>query len=452
MKNYLIILGGILIRVCLPINYGSFANATSLNLISRKLFYELGLLMNKKKSFTIAATLLNDCGIGNINQHYDCVNVPNMGGYKFPVNSTLNSKNLIVGLVGIDEVILGREVYKTEQDWIRNKPIIESELEKWKLYSNKVNAVHVSNNSEKEQMEKYLHIPKEKIHVIPYGVDHTLFKPSKSKDKTRQQILSKFIIKDLPYFIHISESNWARKNIIRLLEAFKKSKNDGIKHKLIIVGKNDEIIYKKAKSIPDVHVLGFVSEHDLIQLLQGADALVNPSLHEGFGLPMLEAMACGVPVIASNSFCSPEMVDDAGLFSDPRDTHDISEKMLQLAKNNNLRNELGKNGIKRSKSFSWKNAAEKLLRLYEQTSESQDFDFEDCYDKSALKTLVTVCLINPKLKPILSSVVHMDFSELIDWSLDYGLDNSLTHDYLFPLKDWLIKNQNLKLKNQVNQL
>ena len=110
-------------RINMAIDYGSFANATSLNLVARKLFFEFGKLMNSTKDFTIAATLLADNALGDVNQHYDCLNVPNMGGYRFPLDSVLNSKNLVIGIVGIDEVVLGREVYKTESDWKKNKPI-----------------------------------------------------------------------------------------------------------------------------------------------------------------------------------------------------------------------------------------------------------------------------------------------------------------------------------------
>ena len=115
-----------MIRISMPIDYGSFANSTSLNLIARKMYLELGKLMNNNKSFVISATLLNDSAIGNVNQHYDCISIPNMGGYRFPLESTVKSNNLIVGIVGIDEVVLGREVYKTENDWLQNKPIIEN--------------------------------------------------------------------------------------------------------------------------------------------------------------------------------------------------------------------------------------------------------------------------------------------------------------------------------------
>ena len=95
-----------MLRINMPIDYGSFAQATSLNLITRKLYFEMAKKMNDSKSFTVAATLLQDSGLGDVNRHYDCTIVPNMGGYKFPLESSLHSKNLIIGIVGIDEVVL----------------------------------------------------------------------------------------------------------------------------------------------------------------------------------------------------------------------------------------------------------------------------------------------------------------------------------------------------------
>ncbi len=184
----------------MPIDYGSFANATSLNLVARKLFVELASQMNSKKTFTIAATLLNDSAIGDVNQHYDCIDVPNMGGYRFPLDSVLNGKNLLVGIVGIDEVVLGKEVYKTESDWLRNKPIISEEVKKWHSHIDKIKAVHVSNNSEKEQLIKFLNVPEEKLHIIPYGVDHDIFKPSKSTAILLLKRSPRFlVVKNQPY-------------------------------------------------------------------------------------------------------------------------------------------------------------------------------------------------------------------------------------------------------------
>jgi glycosyltransferase involved in cell wall biosynthesis len=427
-----------MIRISMPIDYGSFANSTSLNLIARKMYLELGKLMNNDKSFVISATLLNDSSIGNVNQHYDCVCIPNMGGYRFPLDSTLKSKNLIVGIVGIDEVVLGREVYKTENDWLQNKPIIEQEIIKWKKNIDMIKLVHVSNVSEKNQLVEYLKVPEEKIRIIPYGVDHNLFKPTLDKIDTRKNILEKFLIKETPYLLHISESNWARKNVLRLLEAFKKAKSFGIPHKLLIAGKNDKLIFKTAESISDVHMLGYVSDEDLTNLLQASDALINPSIHEGFGLPMLEAMACAIPVITCNVFSPPEIVGEGGLFVDPRNTDDICSKILEICKSENLRDTLAAAGLKRSMNFSWEKTALQLYELYKEVSPDDDFDFDAYYEKSAFRTLTSICLINPQLKrKFLSSILKFDFTKLIEWSLSSGLDDPTINDYLIPLENWM---------------
>ena len=427
-----------MIRISMPIDYGSFANSTSLNLIARKMYLELGKLMNNNKSFVISATLLNDSAIGNVNQHYDCISIPNMGGYRFPLESTVKSNNLIVGIVGIDEVVLGREVYKTENDWLQNKPIIENEIIKWEKNIDLVKIIHVSNISEKNQLIEYLKIPEEKIRIIPYGVDHNLFKPTLDKIDTRKKILEKFLIKESPYFLHISESNWARKNVLRLLEAFKKAKSSGIPHKLLIAGKNDELIFKKAKSIPDVHMLGYVSDDDLTNFLQSSDALINPSIHEGFGLPMLEAMACGIPVITCNVFSPPEIVGDGGLFVDPRNVDDICSKILELSNSENLRENLAAAGLKRSMDFSWEKTALQLYELYKEFSPDNDFDFDSYYEKSVLRTLTSICLTNKILKrKFLSSIMKFDFIKFIEWSLSDGLEDPTIKDYLIPLESWM---------------
>ena len=432
-----------MLRINMQIDYGSFAQATSLNLITRKLFFELGKLMNDTKSFTISASLLQDSGLGDINQHYDCTIIPNMGGYKFPLDSSLHSNNLIIGIVGIDEVILGREVYKSDSDWKRNEPLIKNELKKWEENESKITHIHVSNQPEKDQLIEYLKIPEQKISIIPYGVDHDLFKPIDDdiKEKERKRILAEYELDNSPYLIHISEANWARKNIFRLFDAFQQAKESGIPHKLLVVGKNDEFVQKRAKPIKDIHILGFVPENDLITLLQCSDVLVNPSLHEGFGLPMLEAMACKIPVITSNVFSPPAVVGDGGLFVDPRNIDDICKKIIEITNNDKLRLDIAKKGFERSQKFSWNFTAKGILDLCQKFRNNTNQNFEDEYDKSAKRTLTTICLNNNKLKRrFLSSLVQMDFDKLIEWSLEEGLDDPDVNDYLIPLTNWLEKN------------
>ena len=424
-------------KISLAVDYG--LHASSLTLITQKLFLELGKLMNKQKSFTVTATMCASAGIGDINQHYDCVSVPNMGGYNFPPNAVTASKNLFIGIVGIDEVVLGRKVFRTEKDWKRYKPIIETEVEKWKKHVEKINRIHTSTVSDKEQVIDYLNIPEEKIDVIPYGVDHDLFKPSQDKDLTRKKVCAEFYIKDAPYFVHISETNWARKNTLRLFEAYKKAKSSGIPHNLIIIGKNHELIHKKAEEISGIIMCGYVTEKHMVEIIQGADALLLPSIHEGFGLPLVESMSCAIPAITSNIFSPPEIVKDAGLLIDPYNTSDIFEKIIEFVKNKKLQEDLSKRALERSQYFSWTKTAEQLLKLFQENTENElDSDFDTDYDLAAYRTLTTVCQLHPSLKEkSRQDLLEMDYVKIINWALTVGLNDKYVKDYLMPLTKWL---------------
>ena len=425
-------------RIGIAIDYGSYANASSLNLIAKKIFSELGKLMNERKDFTIAALRYEEIGIGNINQHYDCICVPNMGGYRFPSKGVLTSDNLIVGLIGIDEVVLGKQVYKTELDWEKNKPIIKEEVTKWEEYADKIKMIHVATQSEKMQMVKYLKIPEEKIRIIPLGVDHKAFFMVKDRELQRKKVLAKFFMKDKPYFIHISESNWARKNVLRILDAFEEIKKNGINYSLIIIGRIDTSVIKRANEIDGVKVLGFVSEEHLVELLQYAEAMVFPSLHEGFGLPSVEALACGIPIIASNVFSSPEVIGDAGLYVDPHNTKDITEKMILIAKDHLLRSELSAKAIVQSKKYSWEKTAAELLKLIEENVKSPKFDFDSSLEISARRTLVTICEITPGLQEIaIPHILEFNYEPIVRWANEVGLEKSDINEFLLPFKKWI---------------
>ncbi|SHO42833.1 putative Phosphatidylinositol N-acetylglucosaminyltransferase [Nitrosotalea sinensis] len=431
-------------RIGITVDYGSLAKATSLNLIAKKVFLEMGKIMNIEKTFTIAALKYEDIGIGDFNEHFDCVSIPNMGGYKFPREGSLSCNNLMIGLIGIDEVILGEQVYRTKEDWKINKPIIEREVPKWERFGDHVMTIHVASNSEKEQMIQYLRIPEEKIHVIPLGVDHDQFKPPPDKFKARKKILGKFFIRDSPYFIHLSETNFARKNILRMLEAFKKARGEGIKQKLIIVGKMEPQVYNAAESIDGVIILGFVSEEHLVELLQGADALIFPSLHEGFGLPAVEAMSCGIPVITSNVFGLPEIVGDGGMYVNPYDTSDIADKIIEVSRNEKLRLILADGALKTSRKYSWQTTASELLKLIRTTVKYENnFDYDESLDLSAYRTLTTICNITPGLREISGQdLIQFDYSRIIPWAREVGLENPDVKDFLLPFKEWLMTHSN----------
>ena len=157
------------------------------------------------------------------------------------------------------------------------------------------------------------------------------------------------------------------KNIERLIDAYIDLKSKGIQHKLVIIGRyrpREAEIQKKIE-LTDALYLGEVPIEDLAVIYNLASLLIIPSLYEGFGLPAIEAMACGIPVVASSAASLPEVVGDAGILFDPYDASDISNKIYAVLKDEDLRRELIEKGLKRASAFSWEKAAKQTLELYQ---------------------------------------------------------------------------------------
>ena len=160
-----------------------------------------------------------------------------------------------------------------------------------------------------------------------------------------------------------------RKNLPRLLEAFLQVA-DAVPHSLVISGaigwKTGELFDKlKKPGVKDrVRLTGFVDRKDIPALLSLADIFIYPSLYEGFGLPILEAMACGTPVITSNTSSMPEIAGDAALLVDPRSLESISNAIMTLVRDEGKRSFLRKRGLKRAGEFSWEKTARETLQVY----------------------------------------------------------------------------------------
>ncbi len=423
-------------RVAMPINWN--LDASSLTNIARHNFREIGKLMNETKSFTLSAIGIQSLGLGDFNQRYDLVHIPNMGGYRFATNAAQHCKNIIFGLSGIDEIIYGRDVLVWKDSWKTTEPIIKKEIEKWKKHVQKINTIHVVTKSEYEEMHQYLGIPYEKMKIIPHGVDHDFFKPSLDKEKTRTEILSQLKIPIEKYFLHVGEMNYVRKNQYRIIEAFKNAKKSGLKHNLIIAGKHYSEIEKIAKKVSGVFVLDWIENSQLLKLMQGADAFILPSIHEGFGMPLAEAMSCAVPCISSNEHAPPEVIGDSGILVDSGNTVEISQSMLKLANDTTLLETLSKKSLKQSEKFSWKKNAEQIFELYNIDPDVPMKNFDHFYDLAAYRTLVTTCDFFPDEKQnMILSLLRFDYDDLINWAINYGLDNPMTRDFLLPFEDWL---------------
>ncbi len=211
----------------------------------------------------------------------------------------------------------------------------------------------------------------DKIRVIPNGLRlHPPYLPEREKAlKNKYDLLSGFILN--VGGIH------ERKNIPRLILAFAWFKEkSGYKGKLLITGsvsgapyqikmkKRCDMVLRKAGIGEDVMFTGFISNEDLDSLFRIADFFIYPSLCEGFGIPILEAMQAGTPVITSNVSAMPEVAKGAALLIDPYDINSIVEGMVKLYRDKALCGELKKRGQKRAKEYSWDRTAQMYLELY----------------------------------------------------------------------------------------
>jgi glycosyltransferase involved in cell wall biosynthesis len=166
-----------------------------------------------------------------------------------------------------------------------------------------------------------------------------------------------------PYFVSVANIK-PYKNIGRLVEAFVKIRQH-IPHDLVIVGQSEGLttgespqFFERVQAAGErVHMTGFVSNDELVSLVGHAQALVMPSLYEGFGLPPLEAMAAGVPVAVARSGSLPEICGDAALYFDPLNVQDIANSLLELAHRPELRERLVAAGRERAKLFTWESCA-----------------------------------------------------------------------------------------------
>lgn len=163
-----------------------------------------------------------------------------------------------------------------------------------------------------------------------------------------------------------------RKNLVRLINAYSSLSRDGNSNpQLVIAGKRGWLeaetirAAERSSAAKDIRFIGYVADDDLPALYSGAICFAYPSYFEGFGLPVLEAMQCGTPVIAANRTSLPEVVGDAGILVEPFDETDISQALRKMIEKPDRRLELRVKGLERAKRFSWRRTAELTLRAYE---------------------------------------------------------------------------------------
>lgn len=232
------------------------------------------------------------------------------------------------------------------------------------LYSGLKRAGHIITISEwsKQDLIRLYGFPAERVSVTLLGVDTNVFRP-RDKKKCREVL---GLPRDGKIILNVATEK-KRKNIPGLLEAFAMVCREVPQALLLRVGRPTsatKALIRKKQLSSKVRYFDDINEERLVSLYNAADVLAFPSFYEGFGLPVLEAMACGCPVVSSNASSLPEVVGEAGLLVDPHDIKAMAAALERVLYDRALKNNLIDSGLKWVKKFTWENTAEKTLAVY----------------------------------------------------------------------------------------
>jgi glycosyltransferase involved in cell wall biosynthesis len=224
-----------------------------------------------------------------------------------------------------------------------------------------------------EDMARFWKVSGPRVVVIHHGVDRERFAPapvSIAKAVGRQRFGL-----DHPFFLYVARLEHPAKNHLRLITAFEKFKaTTRLPWQLVVAGKDwhgAEIIHSAIERSPcaaEIRRLGFVAEEELPMLYRAADAFVYPSLYEGFGLPPVEAMACGCPVICSDRGALSEVVGNAAMVVNPEDIEELASALACVAGEEQVRDTLRRSGLERAGHFDWHRAAVQTIEVYERVA------------------------------------------------------------------------------------
>lgn len=226
--------------------------------------------------------------------------------------------------------------------------------------------ITVSHHTAKDAI-KFFQIDQEKIRVVHHGVTE-VFRPDVGPAAI-ERVRNKYQIGSSPYLLCVGTLE-PRKNLVRLLEMYRAFTPINSAYDLVLAGGRgwqDEAIHQQAEALaPRVHLTGYLPPEDLPPLYAGATLMIYPSLYEGFGMPLLEAMASGVPVVASNTSAIPEVVGDAAVLFDPVDIAEMGEAVLRVLRDPALAADLRSKGLARAGDFTWERAARETLAVYQE--------------------------------------------------------------------------------------
>ncbi len=237
----------------------------------------------------------------------------------------------------------------------------------------RMSAICTVSECSRSDIAHYFRIPPDRIHNASEGIGiQYIPAPPAEVHRVRDRYAH-----SERYVLYVG-SDEARKNLRGLLQAYALIRLRGITHRLVIVGPNQWHHAETTQMLTDlgleghVSVTGYVTEEDLIALYTGADVFVFPSFYEGFGLPVLEAMACGAPVITSHVSSLPEVAGDAAILIDPSDTESLAIQIQNILTDQLLAQSMRERGWLRTQKFSWEACAKAVTDVYERLLETTD--------------------------------------------------------------------------------
>ncbi|MBN1660589.1 MAG: glycosyltransferase family 4 protein [Anaerolineae bacterium] len=240
------------------------------------------------------------------------------------------------------------------------------------LYCRRASAVVTVTEASKRDIVAHYRLPPEKVGVI-YEAASPEFRPAPAQ--AAEVARRRYGLPD-DYLIHVGTIE-PRKNLSRLVLALDRLAREGLRVPLVVVGARGWLyddFFRQLETLDvrdDVYFPGHVPGPDLPLLYNAARASVTPSVYEGFGLPVLEAMACGIPVVASHTSSLPEIGGDAALYFDPYDVDAIAAAVRQVWSDPDLRTALCARGLAQAARFSWDRAAQETMALYENVMRGQ---------------------------------------------------------------------------------
>jgi glycosyltransferase involved in cell wall biosynthesis len=228
----------------------------------------------------------------------------------------------------------------------------------------------------KQELVDLVGVKESRIEVVPNGVDHSAFYPRPRRDEGEEgELLIQPFSFRRPYILSVSRIDHPVKNQIRLIKAFGIFKErTGCPHRLIFAGKDSHNAAKvkaaatKSPWRGDIFFTGHFPLESLPELYSGADFTVFPSMYEGFGQGVLEAMASGIPAICARAASLPETAEHAALYFAPRDPEDMADRMVPLTTDRGLHAECHRLGLERAQAFTWDRCVGRTIEIIQETA------------------------------------------------------------------------------------